>query len=135
MRVMLLMLMALAIGKVVTLAYIRQKSATETIISAYREQAVAVCQRQVTGIAPRGVEPVPGRAGDALQTDLKVELIIGREDLNVRLWQTSHPKWSARYRDPYLIIKSGDPSGPQTCKYDIKRGTAQAQLDTPKSDT
>jgi hypothetical protein len=116
MRLIIFLLFALAIGKVGTQAYIRQQSATATIINAYREHAVAACRQSAFG----------GQISQGLGTNPDIELVIGKSDLDVRLWQTSHRDWSARYRDPFLIVRSG-PAGSQTaCEYDINRGTVLA---------
>ncbi len=93
MRVILFLLFSLAIGKVAAHQYIQQQAAENTIINAYREHALAACQKFSV--------PASGTT-----TPVKIKLVIGRHDLNVRLWQTSHSKWSARYQDPVLIITS-----------------------------
>lgn len=128
MRALLFILVALAVGKVATLAYIRQNSKADAIVAAYREQAVAQCHALLSPPQPRGVERIPRRR----DKDYDVELEIGDESLNVRLWQTSHPKWSERYEDPYLIVtrRSEATDGATTvrrCAYNINRRTARAE--------
>ena len=100
-----------AFGKVGAQAYIRQQSANEIIVSAYREHALAACQQSG--------QKTP---------NVSVELIIGKDDLNVRLWQTGHAQWSARYRDPFLLIKSTGRDRAVVCEYDINRGTVITRL-------
>lgn len=114
MRVLLFLLFALAAGKIVTQSHIQRQAAENTIINAYRDHALAACQ-QFSIPSPGTTAPV------------KFELMIGRRDLNVRLWQTSHSKWSARYQDPILIITANDMGKPSVCEYDIKSGTVQAR--------
>ena len=120
MRVILFLLFSLAIGKVVAHQYIQQQAAENTIINAYREHALAACQKFSV--------PASGTT-----TPVKIKLVIGRHDLNVRLWQTSHSKWSARYQDPVLIITSRNASQPSVCEYDINSGTVAARALTKKS--
>jgi len=128
MRLLVFMLIALALGKVGTQTYIRQQSAQDTIINAYREHALAACRKKFGGFrataaqAPRDRSILP----NAQHENLSIELMIGKQNLNVRLWQTSHAQWSARYRDPFLIVKSKGQSNRPVCEYDIKNGVAYA---------
>ena len=130
MRVILLILFALAIGKVATQSYIRQDSAKTTIINAYREHALAAC-RQHLSRASGSVGATQDRGSQAYRPDhntsVSVDLIIGNSNLDVRLWQTSHSHWSARYRDPFIVVKTNSASGLSVCQYDINHGTVQAR--------
>ena len=128
MRLIVFMLIALALGKVGTQTYIRQQSAQVTIISAYREPALVACRKKFGGFnatsasrpSNRSITPPP-------QSErVSIELMIGNQNLNVRLWQTSHAQWSARYRDPFLIVKAQGRSDRPVCEYDINNGVAQA---------
>lgn len=136
MRVILFLLVALALGKVGTQSYIRQQSAKDTIINAYREHALAACrQTKVSEVLPGGQGGAASgelvRSGTFQQTPggedgVSVELVIGKADVNVRLWQTSHVHWATRYKDPFLIVRTASSEGPVVCEYDITRGTALA---------
>ena len=119
MRVILFVLFALAIGKIAAQSHIRQQSANNTIINAYREHALAACRHYAPGHGPA--------------TPISIKLLIGDDDLNVRLWQTSHSQWSARYQDPIIVIASSDANGRTVCKYDINTGTADARRALPAS--
>ncbi len=111
MRILIFFLLALALGKVGAQSYIRQQSANETIVSAYREHALAACQQNG--------QKTP---------NVSVELVIGKSDLNVRLWQTGHAQWSARYKDPFILIKSKANDRAVICEYNINRGTVATRL-------
>lgn len=113
MRVILFVLFALAVGKIAAQSHIRQQSANNTIINAYREHALAACRQYAVNRAH--------------MTPLSIKLVIGNDDLNVRLWQTSHSQWAARYQDPIIVIASQDANGRSVCKYDINSGTADAR--------
>jgi hypothetical protein len=126
MRLIIFLLIALAIGKVGTQAYIRQQSATATIINAYREHALAACRQ--SGLVPAHSN-YNGQVSTGSDSNHNIELIIGRKELDVRLWQTSHRDWSTKYRDPFLIIKSGAAGATSACEYDINRGTVHASRD------
>lgn len=114
MRVLLFLLFSLAAGKIAIQSYIQRQAAEDTIINVYRDHALAACQ-QFSIPAPGSTAPV------------KFKLMIGRRDLNVRLWQTSNSKWSARFQDPILVITSNDMGRPAVCQYDIKSGTVHAR--------
>ena len=119
MRVILFLLFALAVGKIAAQSHIRQQSANKTIINAYREHTLAAC-RQYTGNT--GVASPP----------ISIKLVIGREDLNVRLWQTSHKKWSARYQDPVIVIATQGAGERTVCEYDVNSGTVHALRSHPQ---
>ena len=134
---MLLLLFALAIGKIGTQSYIQRQSAKKTIINAYREHALAACQQQGidTGHAwsgqagQRGTRPSPTN-----RPKVSIDLVIGKRDLNVRLWQTSHRSWAARYSDPFIIIKTKNgASKPAICEYNVTSGTADASTATRRT--
>lgn len=130
MRIIVLILVVLAIGKVGVQSYIRQDSAKATIINAYREHALAACRQYVHQTA-NNAGAIADQGSQAYRPDhgttISVDLIIGNSTLDVRLWQTSHSLWSARYRDPFIIVQSSNPDGRSICEYDINRGTVQAR--------
>jgi hypothetical protein len=119
MRVILLLLIALAAGKVLTQVYIRQQAAESTIINAYRAQAIAACQR-LSAYPPY------------YRSSVSVELEIGNKNLNVQLWQTSHRLWSARYEDPIILVRTEDRGHTSVCAYDINSGTVIADRPAPR---
>jgi hypothetical protein len=57
-----------------------------------------------------------------------VKLMIGNSSLDVYLWQTDHAQWSARYRNPYLLLTTDDAQGQRSagvrCEYDIVNAAA-----------
>ena len=119
MRVILLLLIALAAGKVLTQVYIRQQAAENTIINAYREYAIAACQR---------FSPHPA----VYRSPESIRLEIGNKDLNVQLWQTSHRLWSARFENPIIVIRTRSRGHTAVCAYDINSGTVLADHPSPR---
>lgn len=113
MRLLLFVLVVLALGKVGMQYYIRERSIEDTLIAAYREHAIAACALHATEQGAAAYRA----GGDG--GSVTVELTVGRPELNVRLWQTSHEAWSARYSDPFLIVSVPGPTGVQRCEYDI----------------
>ena len=130
MRVFIFILLALAIGKVGTQAYVRQDSAKNTIINAYRDHALAACRSYLGNAAGTpAVKPDPGSQAYRPDHDVKYsfDLMIGNPKVDVRLWQTSHSRWSARYRDPFILVRSQGANGAAVCEYDINHGTVYAR--------
>lgn len=124
MKLVLFILVALALGKVGTQVYVRQKSIEDTVVAAYRQHAIAAC-----GL--HGAQLAQARGGPFLERALappepSVELAIGRPDLDVRIWQTSHEAWSARFRDPFLIVTSELGETATACEYDIRNARVYA---------
>ena len=137
MRVMILLLFALAIGKIATQSYIQRQSAKKTIMNAYREHALAACQAKGfdTGHAWSGQSRQSAtRRGFADTSKVSFQLVIGKRDLNVRLWQTSHRSWSARYADPFIIIRTRNgPNGAGFCEYNVSNGSVHASAAAHKA--
>ena len=53
-----------------------------------------------------------------------VKLIIGKQNLDVYVWQVDHTMWSARFRNPYLFLATGDKPAKVYCEFDIVHGAA-----------
>ena len=45
--------------------------------------------------------------------------MIGNSDLGVRIWETDHPLWNARFKHPYLVLSGSDAAPSLACEYDI----------------
>ena len=119
MRVILFLLCALAIGKIATQHHIRQQAVDNTIINAYRSYAVAACKQYAVR---------PG----SFSTPISIKLEIGNKNLNVRLWQTSHRQWAARYQDPVIVIETENGGQTSICAYDINSGAVLAHRPAPR---
>ncbi|MBU2534082.1 MAG: hypothetical protein KKB37_15175, partial [Alphaproteobacteria bacterium] len=130
--ILLFMLFALAIGKVGAQSYIRQQSASETILNAYRGNALAACRQQTLGteFAKKLADQlaVVSSKQPSANGAVSVELVIGKRDVNVRLWQTSHAEWSTRYSDPFIVVRASNQQGTTVCEYNINRGSAHAHV-------
>ena len=48
-----------------------------------------------------------------------IQFVVGKNGLDVNLWQIDNALWSARYRDPYLLLNAGQHSDTIYCEYDI----------------
>ena len=115
MKALVVALVLLAAGKIGYHEYMFRRATNEVIVSAYRERAVTACQRDAKGqsLATASVWSNPK----------SVKLLIGKNNLDVFIWQVDHALWDARFRNPYLFLAAGD-SSRTYCEYDIVHGAA-----------
>jgi hypothetical protein len=111
-----MVLAALAAGKVWTQDQIYRSAAEEALIAAYRAKATSACQsaNAAKTPAPKGQEPV------TFATPASIELRIGNRDVDVQIWQIDHAAWPMRYKYPYLVLEAARASQRLRCSYDIK---------------
>lgn len=116
MKAMVVFLAFLAALKVGYQEYLYRAASSEIIVSAYRERAIAACQREPRGlqIAEPRVWSRPGQ----------IRLVIGKSNLDVHFWQVDHALWNARFRNPYLFLAAGDRPNRVFCEFDIVNGAA-----------
>ena len=117
MKAAVVVLGLLAAAKIGTQEYLYRSGTKDILISAYRDRAVAACQKD-----PRNQGLVANASVWAKPTDVRV--VIGKSDLDVWFWQVDDLMWSARYRNPYLYLNSGDRLSNVQCEYDIVHGIA-----------
>lgn len=115
MKALVMVLVLLAAAKVGYHEYMFRAATNEVIVAAYRDRAVAACQRDAKG------QSLAAAAAWAQPQSIKV--LIGKGNLDVYLWQVDHTLWNARFRNPYLFLAAGDASRTY-CEYDIVHGAA-----------
>lgn len=116
MRAMVVALILLAAGKVAYSEYLFRSATSEIIVAAYRDRAIAACQRDAksqTDVAPA-----------AWARPQSVRLVIGKSNLNVYFWQIDHELWSARFKNPYLFVTATEFPSRVYCEFDIVHGAA-----------
>jgi len=116
-RVAVMVLGLLAMGKVVTQDYLYRSGTRDVLISTYRERAITACQKDPRNLGLVGNASVWSKPGD-------IKVVIGKNDLEVWFWQIDNALWNARYRNPYLHLASGDRTSGVSCEYDIVHGIA-----------
>ena len=125
MKAVVIFLTLLAAIKLGAREYLVRSSSEDVIVAAYRERAIAACQKDPKTLA-LGVTPASWTAATSTR------LVIGKSGLAVYWWQVDHEMWNARYRNPYLFVMLGPrpstafTSGGQRvfCEYDIVNSTA-----------
>ena len=111
MRFIAVILILLAGGKVGYQQYLYRTSTAEVLVSAFKEQAVAACQRDATaaGLADRAAWANPAQ----------VWFGVGNPSADVSVWQIDHARWSERYRTPFLFVTPGNARTSAICAYDL----------------
>jgi hypothetical protein len=117
MKAVVLLLGLLAAGKIATQDYLYRSGTREVLISTYRDRAISACQKD-----PRNQGLVANVNAWSRPGDIKV--VIGKGDLDVWFWQIDNALWNARYRNPYLLLATGDRMSNVSCEYDIVHGIA-----------
>ena len=116
MKAVVFLLVLLASVKVGYHEYMFRMATNEVIIAAYRDRAISACQRDTKGQAL-----VPATAWSKPKS---VKLVIGKQNLDVYLWQVDHTMWSARFKNPYLFLSASDKPAKVYCEFDIVHGAA-----------
>jgi hypothetical protein len=117
MRMLVVILVVLAGGKVAALQWLHHAAADDVIISAYRPRALDACASE----AKRLPQPVDDRVW---AQDVSLHLEIGSRKNRVYFWQVDRPSWSERFRNPYLHLEAGTAQSRVRCEYDIVNGRA-----------
>jgi len=117
MKPVVLFLALLAAAKLGQQEYLFRTGTRDAILAAYREHATEACQRQARGLAA-------GVPAETWASSATIQLVIGDSSLDVNLWQVDNALWSARYRNPYLLLTAGQPAGTLNCAYDILNAAA-----------
>ena len=117
MRAMVVLLALLALAKVGYREHLFRSSTQDVIVAAYRERAVQACQ---TEYKVRAFGARPQLWANAAQ----VQVVIGKSGLDVFFWQVDNALWNARFRNPYLQLRTGPRPSGMMCEYDIVNGAA-----------
>jgi hypothetical protein len=113
MRNLAILILLLAAAKIGLQEWLYRTSTGNLIVETYQQRAMEVCRRQA-----------PDELRASLGQPASVSLKVGRPTVNIWFWQVGDPLWNARFRNPYLLIVSGDRPGSLYCEYDIVHGAA-----------
>ncbi len=117
MKAVVFILVVLASLKLGHHEYLYRSATREAIVAAYQERAARACREDARS-AFLGVTP------QAWSAPTSVQLMIGKSSLDVQFWQVDNKLWSARYRNPLLVLSTGSPRGSVYCEYDIVNAAA-----------
>ena len=107
-RALVLTLAVLAGMKIFTQERLYRDGAEEALIRAYRERAMAACQSAhipASGTVPLWTRPT------------SLDLVIGRSNVDVRIWDLTSERWPVRFKHPHLVLTLG--SDAPVCQYDV----------------
>ena len=116
MKAVAFFLVLLASVKIGYHEYMFRTATNEVIVAAYRERAISACQRDAKGLSMV--------AASAWSKPQSVKLVIGKQNLDVYLWQVDHTMWSARFKNPYLFLAASEKPSKVFCEFDIVHGAA-----------
>ncbi len=120
MRALVVALALLAGLKIWTHQTLFRAASEQALLKAYKTGAVKACQHATA--RQRRVY-----AGSAVPVDWSqhrlAKVVIGNKDLDVALWQLEHKQWDARFKTPYIHLKSNTAPQSVVCVYDILAGT------------
>jgi hypothetical protein len=110
-RALVLTLAVLAGAKIFTQERLYRDGAGDALIRAYRERAMAACQSAHI--------PVSGRDAPLWTRPASVDLVIGRSNVDVRIWQLASERWPARFKHPHVVLSLGSGDSSPICEYDV----------------
>jgi hypothetical protein len=120
MRIVVIILVALASLKVWTQDRTYRSVMGEALVEAYRARAIEVCRKQTAKKAPVASAAEIAGLWSASST---AEIAIGDPDVDVAIWDTQNPLWPQRFRNPHLVLTgAGEPAA--HCAYDLHAGMA-----------
>lgn len=125
MRLLVLVLAALAGVKIWASNHLYRQATEDVILAAYRERAIAACQRD-TVAQPPGQET--SRSGPVVAANwahpASIRVVIGRPGLAVNVWDTDNAEWLARYKQAFLMLEPAGAAARTSCAYDISANHA-----------
>jgi hypothetical protein len=121
MRVMVVLLALLAAAKILAQERISRSGLEEALIAAYGDRAAQACQL-ASSPDPRALAS-PGPRPDWTKLSER-RVVIGRNDVEVRLWELDNALWSRRFKHPFLVLEAPEGPGGSVCEYDLTLGRA-----------
>ena len=119
MRAFVLALALLAALKIWAQDSVYRSATEEALVSAYRARAALAC----AGSSP-GAAPAPGTSNAVdWSRDGEPRVIVGKPSVPVHIWQFDNELWTARFRQPYLVLSAGGAG--LSCIYDMLADTAE----------
>jgi hypothetical protein len=117
MKTVVFILALLATLKVGHQEYLYRTATRDAIVAAYRDRAAQACGKDSKN-ASLGLNP------QTWASSASAALVIGKNNLDVQIWQVDNQLWNARYRNPFLILSAGARAGQVYCEYDIVNAAA-----------
>ena len=125
MRAFVMLLALLAGLKIWASEQLFRSAAEEALVAAYRDKAMAACQREAGGgkEASKDLRSA-GVLASAWAKPADIKLVIGKRGVDVNIWDHDNALWNVRYKYPYLVLTAPQGSGQGACEYDVTLGQA-----------
>jgi hypothetical protein len=118
MKAIVVLLALLAAAKVGYGEYLFRSGTRDALVGAYRAHAAEACHNDARQLNM-------GLAQQEWANPRAVSLVIGKSSIDVYPWQVDNALWSARYRNPYLVLTVGTKHGGGVfCEYDVVNASA-----------
>ncbi len=118
MRVVVILVAALAGLKVWTQDRLYRSIMQDALVEAYRDKATASCLKAFarSGVAVSAQWPLKATA----------EVMIGNSATDVAMWDYQNPLWDVRFRHPHVKLTA--PGTDQHCAFDVAAGLATTKV-------
>lgn len=110
-RALVIALAVLAGAKIWAQERLYRDGAQEALLRAYRDRAIAACQSAQV--------PASGTGIPLWTQPSSVDLVIGRSNVDVRIWQVGSERWPARFKHPHVVLTLSGGQTPPVCEYDV----------------
>lgn len=119
MRVLVLILAVLAGVKIWASNQMYRSAAEEAVIAAYRDRAIAACQKDAAREGRAEMLSPQQWAKPA-----SIRMVIGRRGVDVNVWDIDNAQWKARYKQAFLVLAPAETGAQATCEYDVSGNLA-----------
>lgn len=117
MRLIVIALVVLAVGKVGMQEWMARGALREALVAGYRDRAFAACQKDATALSARVAAKDWARTRD-------IAVAIGNPEISVMIWQLDSAQWAQRYRNAHLVLTAAQSGATLVCNYDTVADTA-----------
>lgn len=110
-RALVVTLAVLAGAKLWAQERLYRDGAQEALMRAYRDRAIAACQSAHV--------PYSGARTLLWTQPSSVDLVIGRSNVDVHIWQLGSERWPLRFKHPHVVLTLGGAELSSICEYDV----------------
>lgn len=110
-RALVVTLAVLAGAKIFAQERLYRDGSEEALLRAYRDRAIAACQSSSISAAAADI-PLWTRPAS-------VDLVIGRSNVDVRIWQITSERWPLRFKHPHVVLTLASGGTMPICEYDV----------------
>ncbi len=124
MRVLVLILAALAGIKIWASNQMYRAAAEDAVVVAYRERAIAACQKGASLEKTGSADTDAHGAAAAWTKPASIRMVIGKRGVEVNVWDVDNAQWKARFKQAFLVLTPAEGTLRATCEYDVSANQA-----------